>query len=249
MPDPTHQAVRNNALWCDAVCRAHGRPGRFLDELWTNERATPPFYPNAITLAGTPRSTEQLAHIGALIDARIPGNWAVKDSFAALDLAPLGFRVLFDAQWIYRPGSPAPAAHDAAGVRWERVGDVSALAAWERAWAGESDGSLARIFLPPLLAEKDIAILAAYHHEAIVAGVIANHTADVVGASNLFVPADDDGRYRAGCLAAITGVFLGLPLVGYESGPDLAAALALGFEAIGPLRVWGRDDASKNVNE
>ena len=30
------------------------------------------------------------------------------------------------------------------------------------------------------------------------------------------------------------------PLVGYESGPDLIAPITVGFEPVGPLRVWLR---------
>ena len=33
----------------------------------------------------------------------------------------------------------------------------------------------------------------------------------------------------------------GSTLVGYETGPDLAAAWRVGFEPIAPLRVWMRD--------
>jgi len=51
-------------------------------------------------------------------------------------------------------------------------------------------------------------------------------------------PAGDDGGVRAACLAAAMDVSPGLPLVGYESGDDLARMKALGFTEIGPLRVW-----------
>ena len=30
------------------------------------------------------------------------------------------------------------------------------------------------------------------------------------------------------------------PLVGYESGPDAIPAITVGFEPVGPLRVWLR---------
>jgi hypothetical protein len=33
-------------------------------------------------------------------------------------------------------------------------------------------------------------------------------------------------------------LFPGLPIVGYESGAELALTQALGFEAVHPLRVW-----------
>jgi hypothetical protein len=33
-------------------------------------------------------------------------------------------------------------------------------------------------------------------------------------------------------------LFPGLPLVGYERGDDLERARRVGFEEVGPLRVW-----------
>ena len=56
--------------------------------------------------------------------------------------------------------------------------------------------------------------------------------------SNLFVPAREGERFRAGCIAGVMDAFPGLPLVGYEAGDDLAGMQGLGFEALGPLRVW-----------
>lgn len=98
------QAVHNNALWCDTICSAHGSPGEFLDGMWINRRETPRFYPNAVTLSRD-RSAAQLEYIHDLVEAGVPGEWAVKDSFCALDLAPFGFRILFEAECIHRAAS------------------------------------------------------------------------------------------------------------------------------------------------
>jgi hypothetical protein len=83
-------AVHNNAVWCDTICRVHGHAGEFLSGIWINRHATPQFYPNAVTLAAE-QAADQLAAIRSLLAADIPGAWAVKDSFAVLDLAPVGF--------------------------------------------------------------------------------------------------------------------------------------------------------------
>ena len=99
LDDRIIRAARNNARWCDAVCRAHGNPGEFHDDLWLNRHRVPRFYPNAGTLAEP--SQRQLELIDELLAARLPSGWAVKDSFCALDLASRGFRVLFGAEWIY----------------------------------------------------------------------------------------------------------------------------------------------------
>ena len=68
------QAIFDNAVWCDKVCRTHGKPGEFREEIWLNWNETPPFYPNAITLtkAGT---GQQLACLRELVESGIPGEW------------------------------------------------------------------------------------------------------------------------------------------------------------------------------
>ena len=78
----------------------------------------------------------------------------------------------------------------------------------------------------------------AYRAEHIIAGGIANRTGDVVGLSNVFVSHSDGQRLLAGCLAAVIDVFSTLPIVGYECGHPLAAMRDLGFDSLGPLSVW-----------
>jgi hypothetical protein len=238
LDDRIIRAARNNAELCDAVCRAHGNPGEFHDEMWLNRRQVPRFYPNAGTLAEP--SQQQLALIDDLTASRLPPGWALKDSFAKLDLESRGFRMLFDAEWIYLPASRIKdIAAARTSARWEIVRDEAALAEWESAWCKASgDSSKDRVFLPWLLQEKEIAIVAGYRDERIVAGAIANRSDDVVGWSNFFAPAAEMRDRAAESLAAIGGVFAGLPIVGYEHGDDLRNACVLGFESLGPLRVW-----------
>ena len=50
-------AARNNALWCDAVARAHGVKATLDDTAWTSPTRTPPYYPDAVTLSPDVRST------------------------------------------------------------------------------------------------------------------------------------------------------------------------------------------------
>jgi hypothetical protein len=237
------QAARNNAGWCDTVCRAHGKPGEFLDGIWINRRETPPFYPNAVTLSAARGSAAQLERIRDLVQMGLPGHWAVKDSFSALDLGPLGFETLFEAAWLYRSASlPRPEGGDIAEVHWARVSRASELAQWETAWRGapvtEGHTEQASVFLPSLLTDRSVVLIAAYKDQRIVAGAIANRTGDVIGLSNLFVPERDPEPFRAGCVAAVIEAFPALPIVGYETGQELAAARTLGFEELGPLRVW-----------
>jgi hypothetical protein len=94
-------AVANNAGWCDAVCRSHGYPGEFTTRTWISSRHDLPFYPNAITLSPDATAADTQAR-------RDPDRaYAVKDSFARLDLTPEGLTPLFDADWIaWEPASP-----------------------------------------------------------------------------------------------------------------------------------------------
>jgi hypothetical protein len=230
------RAARNNAEWCDAVCRAHGNPGEFHDDIWLNRNAVPRFYPNAGTLAEP--SPRQLALIDELIAARLPSGWAIKDSFSMLDLESRGFRMLFDAEWIYLPVSRIK---DVArtSARWEIMRNDLALAEWESAWSRSAgDTSEDRIFLPSILENKDVAVVAGFRDGHIVAGAIANRSDDVVGWSNFFAPASEMFDDAVASLATIVRVFPGLPIVGYEHGDDLRNAHSLGFESIGSLRVW-----------
>ena len=207
-------AVRNNAAWCDAMCRAHGIAGQADDDGWTWPVRTPPYYPDAVTL----RPSATTAALLARIDSG-PGC-SIKDSFATLD--PAGFTVIIEASWMYRP--PAPARGDV----WSGV-SASELPEWERAW-GEPLG----LFVPALLAHAQF--LAARRDGRIAAGAILNRTGAVVGISNVF------GGDWAAPVATAGRMYPNLPLVGYAAGDDLAAARSQGFEPIGSLRVWMRGD-------
>jgi len=228
------QAVYNNAVWCDTVCRAHGNPGQFTDHIWFNPNPAPPYYPNAQTLSGEGGIAEQLRVIQHLIDSRKLAGFAVKDSFNRLDLKPLGFRSLFEATWLWRfPDYPKPRIDSA--LRWTVVQQPDQLAQWEAAWA---DQPMARIFLPSMLADRDVVFIAACRDQRIVGGGIGNRAGNVVGLSNVFAPIGEAPQIGAGCITAILATFPNLPIVGYEHGESLAVAQAHGFEALGSLRVW-----------
>jgi hypothetical protein len=222
-------AARNNALWCDAMARLHGAAGAFVTAAWINRQPAPRFYPNLVTLDGAHETRAHRAALDQLLRSPPPAGWAVKDSFAALDLGAMGFDLLFEAQWIHRP----PGALAAAGA--QRVTSAAMLAAWAQAW-GETDAS--GLFPPALLQERDHAVIAALQDGAIVGGCVASRSDGVLGISNLFAPAADDGSVRAACLDAAMRFAPAAPLVGYERGDSLARMTELGFRAIGTLGIW-----------
>lgn len=208
-------AADDNAHWCDLVCRSHGVPTATDQQLWVALRRSPEFYPDAVTRA--PRLPAE-AVLERVDDG--PGC-SVKDSFADLDLGSHGFHELFRAQWIFRE----PATATTAQLPWATVQTAADLADWTR--AADLEGTIRS----ELLHNEAVRILTADDS----GGAIACRTGDVVGVSNVF------GRgVWTDIPAAVAAVYPSLPLVGYERGDALEDALAAGFNAIGPLRVWMR---------
>lgn len=221
--------ARNNAEWCATMCRSHGLESEFGAQAWAAPARTPLLYPDAVTLV--PRAGA--AELVARIDTAAAGA-SVKDSFADLDLVEAGFGVLFEAQWIHRPASAPNASWDRA---WTVVDTPDALRAWALAW-DNGDGN-ADLFRPALLDDPATFVLAGRSVDGrLVAGAVASRSDQVVGISNVF--ALDGGPDAAWpvVLDAAKDLFPTLPVVGYQHGDDLAAAVRHGFEPVGPLHVW-----------
>ncbi len=102
-------AARNNAQWCDQVCRAHGIDTAFEPAAWFARRRSPPLYPDAVTLREDVTAGDLLARVDG------SAGCSIKDSFASVDLSSDGFTLLFEAQWIFREPSRGPAGGP---LRW-----------------------------------------------------------------------------------------------------------------------------------
>jgi hypothetical protein len=201
------------------VCFAHGTVGRFLVHTWVNAEPVPRFYPNVVTLTtGDADIEEQRQAVRILQKSHLPGRWAVKDSFGTLDIGRLGFEVLLEANWIRK-------AHPKAATM------VSGLA-WERVKAGSSD------FPAALFSDDNFAMFAAKRDGTVVAGGTFYRSDGVVGLSNVIAESDDEPAVWRDLASLAAATFPGFPLVGYESGDELAAAKKAGFEVGDPLRVW-----------
>jgi len=203
------------------VCRAHGRPGTFLPHLWVNAQAVPRFYPNAVTLRHDAAAVdEQRASVDILAQSNPPGRWSVKDSFATLDLSRRGFDLLFDARWIRQ--LPLLIARTSSDLTWRRVEASDA-------------------FPTALFADEGFAMLAGSRAGEVVAGGTLYRAEKVVSLSNVVAePADAVAVFRD-LVALAAGLFPGLPIVGYESGNELEAAVNAGFEPGDELRIWVRE--------
>lgn len=236
-------AARNNAIWCDAVARSHDAAGTFSDDLWCSERELPPFYPNLITLAADGEAAQR-ERVTALLERGPPLPWAVKDSFARLDLTALGFDCLFEARWIVLPPGQRPVSPEGSPIRWHRVAAVAQLAAWEAAWRRDLPAGTAAIFPFALLQDPAISFLAGAEADRIVAGCILNIAAGAIGLSNLFGPVALTRTVWVDCRNQARTLAPDLPIVGYEQGEALTDALAAGFRELGPLRVWLKTGAA-----
>jgi hypothetical protein len=222
--------AENNARWCDLVLGCHWGQGDFAQDAWTSRARTPPLFPDAVTLVPLPSVPDLLSRIDPS-----PGC-TIKDSFASLDLAPYGFRVLFDAQWIMSPAPPARAW--SVPSDWTEFTDPGGLGFWEEAWC-QGDGPRG-LFLPGLLSEA-VDVLGRTENDRILAGGILNRSVGAVGISNVFSEAGQGSETWSGLAQCARAFFPDLPLIGYERGEALVDAQNSGFQAVGPLRVWLAD--------
>jgi hypothetical protein len=168
---------------------------------------------------GLPRTTAQRA---------APGLCSVKDSFAELDLASRGFEQLLDARWIYR--APAVGAQRATG--WTAVSTGEEFAQWLQA------GGLVDVLPESLLRERSVRVLQRKRANDLSAGAVLNRTGSVVGLSNVFTLNGPLDEVWADLVVLAAQEFPSCPIVGYERGEDLDAAIRTGFNDLAGLRVW-----------
>lgn len=234
-------AAANNAVWCDAVCRARGGATTFAGGIWHHADPSPPYFPSAVTLTRDAQADEVLL---ALRD--VPGNASlgVKDSFCRLDLSGAGFKQLFEARWLWREAEAGPSS--VARLRWTRVDTPTLLAAWTAAWwpdPGHAPPTPA-VFGTSLLVDPVVQLHAGFDGTRLVAGCAVTLSDDVAGLSCCFFPPAQATWLRAELLGVVQRAHPGLALVGYDRGEELHALRSLGFIEAGSLRVWfGRPDA------
>ena len=239
------RAARNNAVWCDLVSKAHGGATHFSAAAWWNQRQSPPYYPNVVTLDPTATPDRLMPTVEELVASPALAAFAVKDSFCALELAKLNFFQLFEASWIWK--APARPSGQVLPIRWLAIHSASELAVWESAWwrsaAPEDPTRKPTLFPATLLAVPGVTFLAGYADDRLVAGCVLISSDDVVGLCCTFCETTDQQAAEADLVSEIHRRYPGRSIVGYESGERLRAALLRGFEPAGTLRVWLRHAA------
>jgi hypothetical protein len=227
-------AAANNAFWCSAVSRAHGLTDEWRRDYWRQADKSLPLYPNLITLSLDGRELQTAAiEQGARSGLE---HWSVKDSFNAIDLTSLGFRVLFRAEWFFGDMRMGPIGQAGACHRAESHEE---LRAWESAW-GEKPPDWPygdRVFPASLLEDDRVAFLFSLDDGEITGGLVANYGAECIGISNAFARGSWNESMTA-CLHGAAAMWPDKPLVGYAGTAELGALEGLGFERLTPCRIW-----------
>ncbi len=219
------RAIDANVGWHEDLLALHGVGSTLAHGLWSALGRPPPLHADAIAV----EPSVTLDQVTARLDGRPHG--AFKDSFGAIDATDAGMKLLFAATWIHQdPEVPRdrPTTNAWSGVRTSKE-----LAEWT------SHHDTEAVLLPGLLERAHITILARRERGAIVAGAVARLGSGVVDVSNVYAVPGHAVNW-AELATAIGRRFPGRPLVGYEHGEDLEAAMAGGFDPVGDLRVWVR---------
>jgi hypothetical protein len=214
-------AVDASIGWYEDICALHQVRSVLRDGLWSAVGPPPPLHSGVVVVE--PEVTAE-----QVLERRSSSEGGVKDSFAGVDLDAHGFDLLFAASWIHRPPHP-PVRTPPPG--WAAVRTPERLAAWT---AGHDT---AQVLLPGLLRSAHLVVLEQQVDGVAVAGAVARLGSGVVDLSNVHAAPGHEVDW--GELAAVVAhLFPERPLVGYEQGDDLDAAIAGGFAVVGGLRVW-----------
>lgn len=239
-------AALNNALWCNAVCSAHGLPGEVRPTVWLNQHVPPPYHSNLVVISSLVSQQEVDEYVRQLSLCKLSPNWSIKDSFMTLNLTSHGFDVLFQASWLWLDADGFLPSKTSTILRTERLKSPSQLAHWEECWRGDAENrsmtERTRQFPDSLLSDNAIAFLACWDRDRIIAGGIANRTPGAVGLSNIFISSNDQIPVWSSLVHQINSIFPGFPIVGYERDEGLVAASSVGFQTIGHLQVWIKRD-------
>ncbi len=126
-------AAANLAAWHDSSLHALDLRCERDATLWHCTETHPRMFFAAVTLGGPESKDDHLAGIEALARERSGDDFAVCDSFASLDLRPLGFEEMRQSTWmVRRPGAPERGEFPRDLVI-ERVLTDRQLAEWEAA--------------------------------------------------------------------------------------------------------------------
>jgi hypothetical protein len=213
-------AIDASVGWYEDVATAHGIGCEVADGIWSMSGPAPAFHSALITL-------EPDVTADGLRERIVDLAWGgLKDTFATVDASTLGMRLLFEASWIHL----APPTDDGAPDPWVDVVLPDDLARWNE------HAEMSGVLLPALLDRPGFRFLE-QTAGGTTAGAVLRADERAVGLSNVHAEAGLSVDWSTLARAAARR-FPGRPVVGFESGADLASAVAAGWDAVGPVRIW-----------
>ncbi|MFK7859138.1 MAG: hypothetical protein AB8B64_09965 [Granulosicoccus sp.] len=220
-----NEAIYNNAVWCHAIAASHGISSKWETSAWVSQHSMPPLYPNIITLRSGKLIDEQIS----AVRSQLPLGWAIKDSFAELELKDKGFTHAFNAYWYCRTPHQNVIDEYNPVLHIETVKTRLELNAWVIAW-----GDSKRVFNDSLLENKAVELIYMTRNGKVLAGLATNHSSESVGMSNAFGKPDD----VLSCVASVIRKYPDKGIVGYGNEAEIATLSILGFKETGNLRIW-----------
>jgi hypothetical protein len=218
-------AIRNNVNWCEKVSELHGGSHLIKGNVWGLTTKAPKFYPDLITTDQSVTTQEAVEFIG---NREI---LSIKDSFSNIDMSLFGFKILFEAEWICHEAVSVPLSDS---TDWRPIQTEEEVVNWTTACGLED------IITADLIRDPEVVIFGEGGLND-KRGFIVNQGAKTIGVSNVFSKNPSNHEHWSEIPQIVSTKFPRLPLVGYEHGEDLKAALKFGWKSMGPLRVWIKD--------
>ncbi len=203
---------------------------------WTAPTRTPPYYPDAVTLSPDVEEHDLLARVDD------SDGCSVKDSWARLDLSLEDFARLVVGEWVWLdPATPLPDLASSARRTWERVTTADEMTDVGARLVDRPRGG--RILRPSLLDEPGVHVLAARGagrsrgtgRRRARSSTSRVRSPGSATSSRVTATSTGPGARPRRAAREVAG---GIPLVGWEAGASVEAAVAAGCERLGPLTVW-----------
>lgn len=216
-------AIDASKRWYDDIFTLHHRLASTDGRMWVAESPPPPWHSAVKTLSPDVEADEVVAAM-----TRHPGG-SVADSFGHLDLERDGFALLFEATWVHHAGIAD--ANWPEG--WVVVKDPVLLDEWCRAH------DYSGVLVPDVLESPSFHILARIEEGEPTAGAVVHDAVAVTGLTNMWTSRDlltaDEVRQLLACAGVIHP---GRGVVDYARGDELDVLVSVGYERLGPQRVW-----------
>jgi ribosomal protein S18 acetylase RimI-like enzyme len=237
--DPVELCARADAAWHASWLAALGCRSEDDGEVWRALDAPPYIYFAAITLR---------RNVPVEAVASIRGS--ICDSWQSLDLEPDGFRVWRQDPWYYRQGAPVSEEppRELELVRVRTAAEVAELEEVSVRGFGGDDARVEPGSLHPasILEDSRMTLFIGRVGGVAIGASMGYRTDDAVGVFGVTTVAS---ARRRGYAAALTRAALltetGLPTILASSAEGERLYRRLGFERVGELSIWVRDDRDR----